>query len=137
MTPTFVVGYDGSPCAEAALAAALELGGEMNAHVVLAFGYYANPVGGEVTDYRKALEDHGRKLLADAVARSGGHGADVETVVVEDQPAEALVALARERDARAIIVGSNGESPLKGALLGSTPHRLLQLSDRPVLVVPA
>ncbi len=59
------------------------------------------------------------------------------TVVVEEQPAEALVELARQRDARAIIVGTHGESPLKGAILGSTPHKLLQLSDRPVLVVPA
>jgi nucleotide-binding universal stress UspA family protein len=36
-----------------------------------------------------------------------------------------------------IVVGTRGESPIRGALLGSTPHKLLQLSDRPVLVVPA
>lgn len=137
MTSTFVVGYDGSPCADAALRAALTLGAEMDARVVLAFGFYANPVGGEVTDYRKALADHGWSLLAHAVEHAERGGVEVETVVVEEQPAEALVELARERDARAIIVGTHGESPLKGAILGSTPHKLLQLSDRPVLVVPA
>jgi len=35
-----------------------------------------------------------------------------------------------------IVVGTYGESPMKGAILGSTAHRLLQLSDRPVLCVP-
>jgi nucleotide-binding universal stress UspA family protein len=35
-----------------------------------------------------------------------------------------------------IVVGTQGESPLRSALLGSIPHKLLQLSDRPVLVVP-
>jgi nucleotide-binding universal stress UspA family protein len=35
-----------------------------------------------------------------------------------------------------IVVGSYGESPLKGAILGSTPHKLLHISERPVVVVP-
>jgi nucleotide-binding universal stress UspA family protein len=34
-----------------------------------------------------------------------------------------------------IIIGSYGEPPLKGALIGSTAHKLLHLSERPVLVV--
>ena len=34
-----------------------------------------------------------------------------------------------------IVVGSYGEAPLKGALIGSTAHKLLHLSERPVLVV--
>ena len=33
--------------------------------------------------------------------------------------------------------GAHGESPIRGALLGSTAHKLLHLADRPVLVVPA
>jgi nucleotide-binding universal stress UspA family protein len=28
------------------------------------------------------------------------------------------------------------EGPLRGAILASTPHKLLHLADRPVLVVP-
>ena len=35
------------------------------------------------------------------------------------------------------LVGSYGEPPLKGALIGSTAHKLLHLSERPVLVVRA
>ena len=37
-----------------------------------------------------------------------------------------------------IVVGSYGERPLKGAIIGSTAQkRLLHLSERPVLVVRA
>jgi nucleotide-binding universal stress UspA family protein len=42
-----------------------------------------------------------------------------------------------EHSARAIVVGTYGESPLRGAVLGSTPHKLLHLSRVPVLAVPA
>jgi nucleotide-binding universal stress UspA family protein len=35
-----------------------------------------------------------------------------------------------------IVVGTHGEHPLAGAVLGSVPHKLLHLSDLPVLVVP-
>ena len=45
-------------------------------------------------------------------------------------------ALAAERHgARFIVVGGYGESPIRGAILGSTPHKLLHLSDVPVVVV--
>ena len=53
-----------------------------------------------------------------------------------ERPAAALVEVADARDARFIVVGTWGESPLRGAILGSTPHKLLHLSHRPVVVVP-
>jgi len=44
--------------------------------------------------------------------------------------------VADRRDALLIIVGTYGESPLRSAILGSTPHKLLHWSSRPVLCVP-
>jgi nucleotide-binding universal stress UspA family protein len=46
------------------------------------------------------------------------------------------LALADCHSARMIVVGSYRERPLKGAILGSTPHKLLHTAGRPVLVVP-
>ena len=40
-----------------------------------------------------------------------------------------------EEDARFIVVGSYGERPLKGAIVGSTPYKLIHLAERPVIVV--
>lgn len=63
-------------------------------------------------------------------------GVEAEVALVPERPSQALVRLADETDARFIVVGSYGESPIKGAILGSTPHKLLHLAERPVVVVP-
>jgi nucleotide-binding universal stress UspA family protein len=132
-----LVGYDGSACAQVALARALELARELDQPVLVAFGFRANPVGGELDDYRTALREHARGVLASASELGRAEGVPVETLIAEEAPAEALADIARERDVRAIVVGTHGEAPWRGALVGSTPHKLLQLADRPVLVVPA
>jgi nucleotide-binding universal stress UspA family protein len=129
---TLVVGYDGTDGARAALRAAVALAGDLGDEVVAVFGYTVGRLGGEVSDYAAALHEHAREVLDDA--RSvGGEGVDV--VELEQSPTEALLAVADERDARMIVVGSHGESPLKSVLVGSTPTKLLHLSQRPVLVI--
>jgi len=94
-------------------------------------------VGEEVRAHRQALRDHAEKMTAEALERAEGSGVDVEVALVEDRASSALVSLADDNEARMIVVGSYGERPLKGAILGSTPHKLLHLAERPVLVVPA
>jgi nucleotide-binding universal stress UspA family protein len=138
MSAGIVVGYDGSDCAKEAVRVAIEVGKAYAERVVIAFAYELNPVAGELHDYHAALKELATKRLTEAVALASDAGADadIEAVIVERAPAPGLVELADERDARVIVVGTRGESPLRGALLGSTPHKLLQLSDRPVLVVP-
>jgi len=49
--------------------------------------------------------------------------------------AREIVADAKEHDADVIIMGSRGRSDFAGALLGSTAHKVIHLTDRPVLVV--
>jgi nucleotide-binding universal stress UspA family protein len=136
MSSGIVAGYDGSDCAKEAVRVAVEVGKAYGEKVVIAFGYELNPVAGELHDYHEAVKEMATQRLSEATALAAGAGVEVEAVIVEQAPAHALVALAKERDARVIVVGTHGESPIKAALLGSTPHKLLQLSDRPVLVVP-
>jgi nucleotide-binding universal stress UspA family protein len=138
MSAGVVVGYDGSPCAKEAVRVAIEVGKAYNEKVIVAFAYELNPVAGEIHDYHAALKELATKRLEEATELATSHdGAEVEAVIVERSPAQGLVELADERDARVIVVGTRGEHPIRGALLGSTPHKLLQLSDRPVLVVPS
>jgi nucleotide-binding universal stress UspA family protein len=85
-----------------------------------------------VSDYAAALHEHAQEVLAEARSL-GGDG--VEAIELEEYPAQALIAVADERDARMIVVGSHGETRLKSVLVGSTPTKLLHLSLRPVLVV--
>lgn len=136
MSSGIVVGYDGSECAKAALRTALDVGQAYGEKVIIAFGYELSPVGGELHDYHSALREMATQRLLEGQAVAAGADAQVEAVVVEQPAARGLVLLAAERDARLIVVGTHGESRIRGALLGSTPHKLLQVSDRPVLVVP-
>ena len=64
-------------------------------------------------------------------------GAECTVELIPLRPDHALLRAADEHDARMIVVGSYGEPPLRGVILGSTPHKLLHTADRPVLVVPA
>jgi nucleotide-binding universal stress UspA family protein len=137
MSSGIIVGYDGSPCAKAALRIGIEVAKAYGEKVTIAFGYEVNPVAGEVKDYAEALRELAHKRLKEAGELAASYDGQVDGVVIESSPAKALVELADERDARVIVVGTHGESPIRGALLGSTPHKLLQVSDRPVLVVPS
>jgi nucleotide-binding universal stress UspA family protein len=49
--------------------------------------------------------------------------------------AREILADAKEHDADVIIMGSRGRGDLAGAVLGSTAHKVIHLTDRPVLVV--
>jgi nucleotide-binding universal stress UspA family protein len=55
--------------------------------------------------------------------------------MVNEHSDHALMTVAEKRKARMIVVGSHGESPLRGAVLGSTPYKLVHSSKTPVLVV--
>jgi nucleotide-binding universal stress UspA family protein len=51
------------------------------------------------------------------------------------QVARAIVDATRAHDATVIVMGSRGRSDLTGLVLGSTAHKVIHLTDRPVLVV--
>lgn len=137
MSRPIVVGYDGTPGAEAAAAEALALASELGAEVVFAFAYWTNPGGGDVADMLAALRELGEAHLREARAMAESAGVTAQSELVNAVPSVGLVDLADRHDARIIVVGSYGQAPLKGALIGSTAHKLLHLSERPVLVVRA
>ncbi len=103
--------------------------------VLVAFGYGVNPMGGEVKDHAQALRELGEKVTGEAVERARAGGAEAEAVLADQEGSEALIAVAKDRDARMIVVGGHGEGPIRGAILGSTAYRLVHLSETPVLVV--
>jgi nucleotide-binding universal stress UspA family protein len=136
MSSGVVVGYDGSDCAKHAVGVAAELAKTYGETLVISSAYQLHRVGGEVGDYHQALEDLALSRLQEAAALVAESGVDVEAVIMEESPASALIELADKRDARVIVVGTRGESPLHAALIGSTPQKLVSMSQRPVLVVP-
>jgi nucleotide-binding universal stress UspA family protein len=132
-----VVGYDGGEGARRALDTALELCKELGASLVVVFGYGMPLPERQSADYRDALQELGEKYVREAVERAGAAGVEADSELVFERSAQALADAAVKHDARLVVVGAHGESPIRGALLGSTAHKLLHLSERPVLVVPS
>ena len=61
------------------------------------------------------------------------HG-DIRTTLF-GYAAREIVDDAIEHDADVIVMGSRGRSDLVGFILGSTAHKVIHLTDRPVLIV--
>ncbi|MFD9480606.1 MULTISPECIES: universal stress protein [Streptomyces] len=132
-----VLGYDESPGAERALEVALEVATAFGEPLVLVYGAAApGATGEESRAHREAVRQAGRSALAHAVEEADAAGVPSTVEVADEKPAQALLDAAARHRARVIIVGSWGDSPMRGALLGSTPHKLLHLSPIPVLCVP-
>jgi nucleotide-binding universal stress UspA family protein len=134
-TRPIVVGYDGRPGSQAALDEALRLAGGLGVPVAIVFSFEATRLGGEAADLDEAIAERGRVVLEEALARTSGAGVPVETEQRAQHPVDGLIEAADERDAQMLVVGSTGEGPLRGVLVGSTSYKLLHLSTRPVLVV--
>ena len=131
MNGPIVLGYDGSESANAALEMTVGLAKEVGAKVVVVFGYYVTPLGGQGgEDVREALERVGKHALARAEGDLGAADIEFETRLVAHKPADAILEVANEVGAGLVAVGTVGESPITGALL-------VQRSKLPMLVVPA
>ncbi|MET8163469.1 universal stress protein [Streptomyces sp. NPDC005329] len=132
-----VLGYDESPGAVRALRIAIQTAAAFREPLVLVYGAAApGPVGEEYRAHHEAVREVGRIALDHAVTAAEAAGVPTTVEIIDQKPAQALVDAATRHEARFIVVGSWGESPMRGALLGSTPHKLLHLSSVPVLCVP-
>jgi nucleotide-binding universal stress UspA family protein len=133
-----VVGYDGSDSSKRALEDSLELAKALKDRLVIVFGYAPGGYGGgEVPTQREAVREFGEKVTREAAETAKAAKVKCVIELVNHHPEDALLEAAEKHDARMIVVGSHGESPLKGAILGSTPYRLVHIAERPVLVVRA
>jgi nucleotide-binding universal stress UspA family protein len=149
-----VIGFDGTPVSEQALHESAALCAERRALVVVvweagrAFEYAplgASPVGLAPTtlDIRTVIETdrvryESAQRLAEqgaALARSDGMEADGLAVADDVTVADTLVRVARELDAKAVVVGAHRRGRLSEMLLGSTSRDVLMLAPCPVVVV--
>lgn len=76
------------------------------------------------------------ELFAAADELADEHGMELDTVIVEGRPAEAIVAFAEEQGVDQIVMGSRGRSGVSRVLLGSVAGTVVQDSSVPVTVVP-
>jgi len=63
--------------------------------------------------------------------------ASVDTLLVDDAPAHAIIDMANKIDADLILMGTHGRRGWRRALLGSVTEDVVRATDRPLMSVPA
>ncbi len=137
-----VVGVDGTPASEAAIAFAFAEASARDAELVavhtwtdllLEVAFAGEP---EVLDVTRVAEE-AHEVLGERLAGWQEQYPDVHVTreVVHERASRAL--LRRSEGARLVVVGSRGRGGFRGLLLGSTSQHLLYHATCPVAVVPA
>lgn len=147
MFQKILIAYDGSVGAERALDKAAALAGLTGAALVVLTVYRHHAMlEASVSMVRGVLDPGGNldEAMRDTArntadyAKSHAKDAGVKKVsafIKAGPPARTIVALAKEKGADLIVVGSRGLGSAEGFLLGSVSHKVTGLADCPVLVV--
>jgi nucleotide-binding universal stress UspA family protein len=148
-----VIGYDGSPVADRAVAQAAALLAPRPALVVVVWeagrGFEAvlSPMAVDfpvpTIDLRTAFEldqaayESAERTAQHGAARARSMGLAAEAMVVADEVtvADTLVRVAGEQDAPALVVGAHNHGALSEVLLGSTTRDVVRHATCPVIVV--
>ncbi|BFI73915.1 universal stress protein [Sulfolobus sp. S-194] len=141
MFKKILVAYDGSDHAARALDIGIDLAKRYEAKLDIVevvdtaalLGMGVAPIPGEVIQqvYNKAKSD-----IDNAKAKAQNQGVkDVEGVVLEGDPATAILEYAGKNGVDLIVTGSRGLSTFKRIILGSVSTKLVQEAKIPVLVV--
>ena len=134
-----MVAVDGSKHATKAVEATGRLAAAANAHVVVVHQRSDGVLDHGPTDPSSEGADVARAIVDGAVAtlRAAGAASANGRVVrgIRGEEAQAIMDVARQEDADIVVVGSRGLGRFAGLLVGSVTDRLVQLSDRPILVV--
>ena len=128
-----LVAVDDAPHTDAVLATGARLARSLDAPVLLVHvpedAVLGDAVGSDHDVLDRAAGPLGDGLVVEAVS--------LAPVLSHDAVGPALAELARERDARAIVVGSPHGGPLAALARPSADRGLFARADRPVVVVPA
>jgi nucleotide-binding universal stress UspA family protein len=141
-----LVGIEDSEPSRAAVALAIRLASEHGGRLVFCHAVNWRPLitevaaSGAVIDPDPIIADlrrDGAVILASVQARAREAGVDAVTCALEGEPAEQLLARARDEQCTLIVMGTHGREGLEHVLIGSTTEAVLRGSAIPVLTVRA
>ena len=136
--PIVLLPVDGSQHATRAATYAMKMADLMDARLLLVHCHRTFPVKLGEPYFQKAVDkimQASAELLTPFRSLLEEGGADYGERIFEGPPGEKICEVARIENCEMIIMGSRGRSDLKGLLLGSVAHRVLQQAPCPVLIV--
>jgi nucleotide-binding universal stress UspA family protein len=147
MYKSIVVGIDGSETARAAMLKAADLAKLTGARVHLVMASAKGRIAGlavdaisagaaeALADAEQELDNAAQAKLDRAADELRARKIDVETHIVDDEPAAAIVTVADSADADLIVVGNKGMHGTKRFLLGSVPNNVAHHASCDVTIV--
>lgn len=143
MLEQILLAVDGSDAAAAAGAAVAAIGRDAGSHVLVVHvtdrGKLLRSVHGPDSLTLQWETPPGAQVLVDRAVRTlkdAGVDATGQVYGQFDTVARELLDVARSTDCRLIAMGTRGRGRVLGSLLGSVAHRVIHLSEIPVLVAP-
>ena len=152
MLKTILVPIDGSDSANRALNVALDMALKFNSKVVIMNVIketifpkirardvlYSAPTKGYV-EYSNKIREVRKILLQESLEDAQAyvkHKLEIDTILLEGNPAEMILAEADAIKANLIVIGSRGLGGVRGLLLGSVSQAVVKGAKVPVTVVP-
>jgi nucleotide-binding universal stress UspA family protein len=137
MFDKILVAIDHSEISDRALVAARDLAllskGEV--WVQLREREIATKTGGVLTDETADEASAAVATVVDKLTAAGVKAHGYVGTTIFGYAARSIVDDAIEHDVDVIVMGSRGRGDLAGLVLGSTAHKVIHLTDRPVLIV--
>ena len=136
---TIIVATDGSDAATRAADAGFTLAGQTGDHVAIVVvrdlirGSLGLPFAYYDQHFLDADLDRAKEVLAAAAARAAELDIDAEPVLVEGEPVAEICRMARDRDARLIVIGAHGWGVMRAFIHGSIASGILRYAPCPVL----
>ncbi len=139
MFENILLAVDGSEHAMNAAQVASSLANAMNSQtlrIVVAYDTIPVHIGDPyMQNALNARVSETEEILQQAVQVVWAVSAQIYTEMIEGNPAETIIKVARSRNTDLIIMGARGLGKLSGLLLGSTSQKVLSLAPCPVLIV--
>ena len=138
-TARILVPLDGSMLAEAAIDAALDLGGGMPCKLMLVRAAEAHALpGADPTDEQVGVVHEAERYLDAVVQRLARRGVrDVDTSVWYGPAAASIIEAAKLKRADLIVMSTHGRSGLGRLIMGSVTESVLRGTTAPICVVRA
>ena len=132
---------DGSPTAAQATQTAIDYAKAFGAPllIIAVWDVTYDPIGVAygpvIPDIDHVGHEQAEEVVARAATKARRAGVEPEVLIRRGNPVAQICAVAKERDARMIVVGSRGWGPFKRALFGSVSTGVLHHATQPVFVV--
>ncbi|MBO9360211.1 MAG: universal stress protein [Thermomicrobium sp.] len=134
-----LVGFDGSPGAQAALRHAIELarlfGAELWSLSVIEIPQWGTATIAEIDEQRRIVEQELSTLQEAAHQQATEFGVELHTVTRMGHPAQLLVQEAQRGAFDLLVIGHSGRSGVWGVFLGTTADKVVGHAPCSVLVV--